>query len=43
LIGFGLTPNQQTPDFTAIFAVLGQRYGYWTDDVDHEDFFVKNP
>ncbi|MET8062552.1 hypothetical protein [Micromonospora sp. NPDC005313] len=39
LRSFGLQSHQQTPDFTAIFAVLGARYGYWTDDVDHEGIF----
>ena len=39
LVGFGLQPHQDTPDFTAIFAVLGARYGYWTDDVDHDEIF----
>jgi hypothetical protein len=39
LIGFELYPHQQTPDFTAIVAVLGGRYGYWTDDFDHDEIF----
>ncbi len=36
---FGLQIHQQTPDFKAILAVLGNRYGYWTDDVDHDNYF----
>lgn len=35
----GLQFHQQPPDVAAILAVLGARYGYWTDDVDHEDLF----
>ena len=36
---FGLQVHQQTPDFKAVLAVLGARYGYWTDDVDHDNYF----
>jgi hypothetical protein len=35
----GLEIHQQTPDFGAILHLLGAQYGYWTDDIDHEDFF----
>lgn len=34
-----LTNNQKTPDFPAIFRFLGDRYGYWTDDVPHDPIF----
>lgn len=29
----GLQSHQGTPDFDAILAMLGTRYGYWTDDL----------
>ena len=31
--------RQQTPDFPAVERFLATRYGYWHDDVDHEDPF----
>lgn len=37
LKNWGLEDHQTTPDFPAILTLLGQRYGYWTDDVPHED------
>jgi hypothetical protein len=36
----GLESHQRTPQFAAIFDLLGTRYGYWTDDVPHPDFFM---
>ncbi|WP_432245631.1 hypothetical protein ACRB8A_03860 [Arthrobacter sp. G.S.26] len=27
-------------DFTSIFQFLGDRFGYWTDDIEHEDIFL---
>jgi hypothetical protein len=36
---YGLSLNQATPDWNAIDRVLGERYGYWTDDVDHPPYF----
>lgn len=38
LRNLGLESHQQTPDFNAISDFLGQRYNYWTDDVEHPDF-----
>lgn len=35
----GLSNNQHTPDFAAIFRFLGDRYNYWTDDVPHATIF----
>lgn len=35
---YGLEIPHETPDFDAISDFLGQRYRYWTDDVDHPDF-----
>jgi hypothetical protein len=37
---YGLELNQSTPDFAAIDRLLGERYGYWTDDVDHPRYFT---
>ncbi len=34
-----LERHQQTPDFPAVERFLATRYGYWHDDVDHEDPF----
>jgi len=40
LVGnWGLHGHQPTPDFPAITKVLADRFGYWTDDVPHDDFF----
>jgi hypothetical protein len=39
LRGYGLSLHQPTPDFDAIDRFLGERYGYWEDDVEHEDLF----
>ncbi|WP_432563056.1 hypothetical protein [Kineococcus sp. SYSU DK003] len=45
LTNWGLQTHQRTPDFAAILTLLGDRYGYWTDDVPHDDLFgvFKNP
>jgi hypothetical protein len=32
----GLELRQEMPDFPAISRFLGQRYGYWTDDIEHD-------
>jgi hypothetical protein len=32
---WGLTLNQETPDFEAIESLLRTRYRYWADDTDH--------
>ena len=37
LRNLGLESHQQTPDFNAISDFLGQRYNYWTDDIEHPD------
>ena len=34
---WGLEFQQGTPDITAIEHLLAERYGYWTDDVPHDD------
>jgi hypothetical protein len=39
----GLQCRQLTPDLKAIDHFLRFRYNYWTDDIDHEDFFSDNP
>ncbi len=31
--------HQETPDLKAVERILGERYSYWTDDVDHEPLF----
>jgi hypothetical protein len=36
LRGWGLSLRQATPDFPAIERLLGQRYGFWDDDVTHD-------
>lgn len=35
-----LENHQTTPDFPAILTLLGQRYGYWTDDAPHADLLA---
>jgi hypothetical protein len=35
----GLETHSPIPDLPATERLLGARYGYWTDDVDHEDPF----
>jgi hypothetical protein len=35
-----LTVHQGTPDIGAIERVLAERYGYWTDDIEHADPFA---
>ena len=37
-LGFEL--HQRTPDFEAISDFLGQRYNYWTDDIEHPDYGI---
>lgn len=37
--GWGLEIRQETPDFAAIERLLAARYGYWEDDVAHDDPF----
>ena len=40
LVGYWrLRGHQPTPDFPAITRVLADRYGYWTDDLPHDDPF----
>jgi hypothetical protein len=41
LRGWGLEIHQPSFDPAAVLKVLGDRYGYWSDDVDHEDFFPR--
>jgi hypothetical protein len=36
---WGLTLNQETPDFEAIESLLRTRYRYWADDTDHASHF----
>jgi hypothetical protein len=36
---WGLEIHQNTPDMKAIEQLLGQRYGYWVDDVPHDPLF----
>jgi hypothetical protein len=36
---WGLEIHQPTVDPDAVLKVLGDRYGYWSDDVHHADFF----
>jgi hypothetical protein len=33
---WGLELHQPTPDLQAIEELLGERYGYWHDDVEHK-------
>lgn len=35
--------HQSTPDFPAIARLLADRYGYWTDDIPHDDPFSPHP
>ena len=39
---WGLELRQRTPDIPAIERLLAHRYGYWDDDVLHEDPFPEN-
>jgi hypothetical protein len=34
---WGLELRQDTPDLPAITRLLGARFGYWTDDLPHDD------
>ena len=36
---WGLECHQETPDMPAIERLLAARYGYWDDDVPHDDPF----
>ena len=36
---WGLECHQRTPDIPAIERLLADRYGYWSDDVPHDDPF----
>ena len=36
---WGLECRQETPDIPAIERLLAARYGYWDEDVPHEDPF----
>ena len=36
---WGLECQQRTPDITAIERLMANRYGYWDDDVPHDDPF----
>ena len=38
LKGLGLENHQITPDFDAVSDFLGNRYNYWTDDIEHENY-----
>ena len=38
LMNLGFKIHQMTPDFEAISKFLGERYNYWTDDIDHPDY-----
>jgi tetratricopeptide (TPR) repeat protein len=35
-----LKVRQRTPDISAIERLLSERYGYWADDIEHEDPFA---
>ncbi|MFJ7297833.1 hypothetical protein [Streptomyces collinus] len=37
--GFGLAIRPGRLDSQALLSVLGDRYGYWTDDIEHADPF----
>ncbi|MET9104057.1 hypothetical protein [Streptomyces antibioticus] len=37
--GFGLVIRPGSLDTQALLSVLGDRYGYWTDDIEHKDPF----
>lgn len=41
--GFGMEIHTNRPDLDAIDALLGDRFGYWEDDVAHEDLFGPGP
>lgn len=45
ILGWGLECRMRTPDLEAIWLFLDRRYGYWTDDVPHDDPFsaTSNP
>jgi hypothetical protein len=36
---YGLEVHTNPIDFTSIFQFLGDRFGYWQDDIGHEDIF----
>ncbi|MFE2326909.1 hypothetical protein ACFXD5_23800 [Streptomyces sp. NPDC059385] len=38
--GLGLVIRQGPLDSQALLSVLGERYGYWTDDIEHTDPFA---
>ena len=38
---WGLECRQETPDFLGIERLLAARYGYWDDDIAHDDPFPK--
>jgi hypothetical protein len=38
LVNLGFELHQATPDFEAISDFLGERYKYWTDDIDHPNY-----
>jgi hypothetical protein len=40
---WGLDCRQRTPDLPAIERFLVERYGYATDDIEHEDPFASSP
>jgi hypothetical protein len=40
LLAWGLKINHPAIRPSAIEELLVKRFGYWTDDVDHEEFFV---
>jgi hypothetical protein len=37
--GLGLVIRPGSLDPQALLLVLGERYGYWTDDIEHTDPF----
>ncbi|MEU6097710.1 hypothetical protein [Streptomyces sp. NPDC047079] len=37
--GLGLAIRSSPFDSQALLSVLGDRYGYWTDDIEHTDPF----
>lgn len=39
----GLSNNQRTPDFDAVFRFLGDRYSYWHDDQPHPPIAIVEP
>jgi len=40
---WGLEVHQDTPDLDALERLLGDRYGYWTDDAPHPALFAVAP